>query len=224
MSTYQTSTRTLSTQQPPEHFSPTGAVLGLILPGLGHWYLGYKSRALWIFGGVIGLFLTGLLVGGIDCVDRQEDPVWFIGQAMVGPIALGVDYAHQHYFKVIDRGHLRSARPNEYRDPATGQPKDIVTDAGGQTHVDLGGGRIISPAYPPKVRSVGKIHDVGTLFGAIAGMMNLICLIDAAFRRKLEPSMAPVRLGGIGGTGGVGLVGSPVGVGSGTAGGGGSGR
>lgn len=178
-----------SVHHSPEHFQPVGAVLALVLPGLGHWYLGHRTRAAAIFLGVLGLFFTGMLVGGIDVVDRREDPVWFIGQGLTGPIAFGVDALHQSRFKVMDpvMGRVRSARPDEARDPETGGAAMISLNSSGVSVATLKNGQTLSPAYPPKVRSVGRMHDVGTLFGAIAGMMNLICVIDAAFRRRAEP-------------------------------------
>ena len=47
------------------------AVLGWILPGLGHASLGDRRRGLLVGGGVLGLFLGGLLIGGLDVVDRR---------------------------------------------------------------------------------------------------------------------------------------------------------
>ena len=70
------------------------AVLGWILPGLGHASLGDRRRGLLVGGGVLGLFLGGLLIGGLDVVDRREDHLWFLAQAGAGPVALVADYAN----------------------------------------------------------------------------------------------------------------------------------
>jgi hypothetical protein len=111
--------------------------------------------------GTCGLFVGGILVGGIDVIDRQEDGVWFIGQALVGPVAFGVDYYHQNHLKVRESGRLRSAYPNEGRDPISAAP--------------------IPGGTPPNRKSVGKANELGTLFCAVAGMMNLIAVLDAGF-------------------------------------------
>lgn len=146
---------------PEETFQPVALVLAALFPGAGHIYLGEVKRGVLIAAGVLGLFVGGLLIGGIGVVDRRDNFIWFMGQALVGPIAFGVDTAHQSMFKVVDGGgRLRPAGPDEGR--------------GDQGQVVYGG-------TPPYIRSLGRVNELGTLFATIAGMMNLICIIDAAF-------------------------------------------
>jgi TM2 domain-containing membrane protein YozV len=160
-----------STPQTPEaadaeiHFQGVAALLAIVLPGLGHFYLGENRRGMYVALGVLGLFFGGMLIGGIDVVDRQEDSIWFLGEALVGPVAFGVDWVHQNEFKVLDGQVRRSAQPGERRDPATGAP------------VPAGPGQ-----GPPNIKSLGRVNELGTLYCTIAGMLNLICIIDAAFR------------------------------------------
>lgn len=143
----------------PERFEPVAGLLAIALPGAGHLYLGERRRAALIAGGILGLFVAGLLLGGIDVVDRREDRVWFLAQAMVGPIAFLADYVHQEHLKVKEMGPggrlvYRSATPQERRS----------------------GGVYAS-------RSVGRMNELGTLYTAIAGMLNLIAILDAMFHR-----------------------------------------
>ncbi len=133
---------------------------------------GEKKRGVLIGAGVLSLFFGGVFIGGIDVVDSREDRVWFFGQALVGPVAFGVDHLHQNHFKVREprlvpgttgptQSHvLRSARPDE------GRADDGSPVPGGT---------------PPNRKSIGKMNEMGTLFSTIAGMLNLIVLIDAAF-------------------------------------------
>ena len=106
----------------------------------------------------------------IDVVDSKEDKFWFIGQALVGPIAFGVDYYHQNHLKVVDtkagRQVRRTAYPTEGRDAATGKP--------------------VPGGNPPNTKSVSKINELGMLSCCLAGMLNLIVVIDAGWptRRK----------------------------------------
>lgn len=139
------------------------------------------------------MFFGGVLIGGIDVVDRREDFVWFLGQALVGPIAYGTDYVHQNYIKVRDpnTGQLRSAHPYEIRDPRTrqaievrdpetGAPREFLDPRSGQL-------RMSTPAdRPPNKKSLGRVNEIGTLFATLAGMLNLICMIDAAFRHSVR--------------------------------------
>lgn len=156
-----------------------------MLPGLGHLAQGQTKRGVLICVGVLGLFFGGLLIGGIDVVDREEDRLWFMAQSLVGPLAFGVDFIHQNHFKVLDSGDpskgrppmLRSALPGEIRDPDTpfftpARPKAAAIDpATGKSEP------------PPNMKSIAKVNELGTLFCAVAGMMNLIVAIDAAFPR-----------------------------------------
>ncbi|MCW5766744.1 MAG: hypothetical protein KIT68_12315 [Phycisphaeraceae bacterium] len=183
----------------PEEFQPAAALLALALPGAGHAYLGQTRRGVLIGAGVLGLFFGGLLIGGIGVVDSglvvtnrvkalyaritgskvsfdrtDGEPIWFFGQAFVGPVAFITDHLHQYSFKVRDPAqpdYLRPAFPGETRNPATGLAEPAQA---GQR--------------PPSTRSLGRVNELGTLFCTVAGMMNLICVIDAGFsRRKRKP-------------------------------------
>jgi TM2 domain-containing membrane protein YozV len=189
----------------PDQLQPVAAILALAFPGAGHVYLGYRKRGVLISVGVLYLFLTGLLVGGLASVDSREEPIWFLGQALTGPLAFGVDALHQNQFKVREaiaapagqpQFRVRAARPLEYRDPATGKPVPISVDSAGASWAMVGGTKV-SPAYPPYVRGVGRMQELGMLFCTIAGFMNLICVIDAGLNRR---SVRSAR-GALGGSG-----------------------
>ena len=160
-----------SSDQPP--MDPLAGILAVLLPGAGHWYQGQVRRALLVGGGVLGLFFSGLLIGGIDVVDSRQDRLWFFGQAIVGPVAFATDYVHQNVLKGIDptTGQRRSPLPNEVKDPDSG--RWVAGPAG---------------SVPPVSKSLGKMNEIGTLYATIAGMLNLIVIIDAAF-----PSAGRVR-------------------------------
>lgn len=68
-----------------------------------------------------------------------------------GPVAFGVDYIHQTRFKVIDnRDILRTAMPNEIRDPRTGAPIQVRDDANDKplTFTDPATGQSLAPLHP----------------------------------------------------------------------------
>jgi hypothetical protein len=193
---------------------PLAAFLAFVLPGLGHWYLGQRRRAWLVALGVLGLFLTGVLTAGIDAVDSggwyiskyysvtnkkppfqktDGDPVWFLGQMFCGPVAFAVDYYHQMHMKVLEpRGNeffLRTARPNEIRDPRTGAPVQVRDDAN-KNAIEFadpatGQRRMSTPAdRPPYVKPLARVAEIGTLSCTLAGMLNLIAIIDCAFNRR----------------------------------------
>ncbi len=45
--------------------------------------------------GILFLFFSGLLIGGLDAVDMKQDRIWFVGQALNGPIAFIADFLNQ---------------------------------------------------------------------------------------------------------------------------------
>lgn len=136
-----------------ESAQPVAGLLAVALPGLGHAALGEARRGLLIGAGVLGLFIGGLLIGGVDAVDSREDRLWFLAQVWVGPVAVWVDYAHQNLLKIEDeRGVRRTPDP-----------------------VGPNGERA---AYS---KSIGRINEIGALYCALAGLLNLIAIIDASW-------------------------------------------
>lgn len=182
-------------------FQPIAMLLAIVLPGAGHAFLGETRRAVLIACGVLGLFFGGILVGGVDVVDKKEDFVWFLGESLVGPIAFGTDYYHQHFLKVRgERGRLRSAYPYEMRagngeavlvrNEETGEFLPLALRSTGEPILDRATGKQrmgTASDRPPNSKSVGRVNELGTLFAAIAGMLNLICIIDASFRHSVRP-------------------------------------
>lgn len=174
-----------------EPFQPVAALLAVVFPGLGHFYLGQVRRGALVTGGVMGLYLTGLLIGGIQCVDRRDNYIWFLGQSLVGPMTFGLDYVHQEHLKVIGPDartgveRRREPYPNEARDPTTGRAIGIVPMNGVPT-AKTADGRTIAPAYPTYVKAVPRSNELGTLFTTIAGFLNVIVVIDAAFGARAE--------------------------------------
>lgn len=133
-----------------ERFQPVAALLAALVPGLGHVYLGEARRGRLIAGGVLGMFLGGLVIGGIDVVDSREDVWWFVGQAPVGPLAFGVDWVHQNRLKA----------------------NDPPSHAGREW---------FESNRPLRTKSLGHLNEIGSLFATIAGMMNLVAIIDAGW-------------------------------------------
>lgn len=132
-------------------FNPVAAVLAWLWPGAGHIMLGHRKRGFLIMFGVLFLFLGGLLIGGVDCVDRVDDRLWFLAQAVCGPIAFVADSVNQLHVK-------RLTTPEQY-----------------------------------SAIAINKPNEMGTLFCALAGLMNLVVILDALY---FAPKPLPDRRAG----------------------------
>lgn len=123
-------------------FNPAAGVAAWVFPGLGHIVRGEKRRGRLIMLGMLFLVLSGVLVGGVDCVDRQRDRLWFLAQSLCGPIVFAADAVNQNYVQKL---------PDEERYRAI---------------------------------ALNKPNEMGTLFVALAGLMNLVVILDALFSPK----------------------------------------
>lgn len=126
------------------------AVAGWLLPGLGHMLAGHTRRGLVLMLCIGGLWISGLLIGGIGVVqNRGTDGAlrpWFLGQAIVAP-SLVIEHLHERY-RAQNAG--RDPLPSDERIP-------------------------YQPAY-------AAAHELGTLYTALAGLLNLLAIIDIAYR------------------------------------------
>lgn len=87
--------------------------------------------------GVGFLIACGVLIGGIDVVDKQQDHLWFLAQAGNGPIAFVLDFLNQELLKSS------------------------------------------SPDTQARFTSLGNLNSTGTLYIALAGLMNVVVMLDA---------------------------------------------
>ena len=138
---------------------PRQTILAWVLPGLGYLALGQKRRGVLVMAGILGMFITGLAVGGVDCVDSDEDWPWFFPQSMNGPIAYAVDAVNQRVVKTGRVGELLPAPPTI--DPATGRP---------------------TPPTVTSLKGIGAANEFGTLLIALGGLVNLIAILDTSRR------------------------------------------
>lgn len=139
------------------------AVLGLIVPGLGQISLGHLKRGILAMVAVLGLFLGGVLIGGVDCVDRREDRLWFYLQAGAGPIAFAADWVNDAYLRTGEAGKLVPT------------PPAALTPRGPNPEVS-------------SYKGITYANEIGTLYCALAGLLNVVVLLDALHRvpRELE--------------------------------------
>lgn len=190
--------------KPPEHgLDLRAGILAVLLPGLGHIARGEVNRGVLAGVSVLAMFFGGMFIGGIDVIDRTEDKWWFVGQAFVGPIAFGVNWAHQTKFKaygiqprpapagtatVYETTEPKLRGPNRLRSLYPHETRKML-----DVEVRTPAGQLIETRHlpvavpagpgesPPNRKSLGKVNELGTLFSLCAGMLNLIVILDALF-------------------------------------------
>jgi len=99
--------------------------------------------------GVLFLFFTGILVGGLDAIDRKTDFLWFLAQSLNGPLAFIADFINQHHLKTLPA-------PQQYATVAINRP-----------------------------------NEMGTLFVALSGLLNLVVILDALYYAPKTGDSAP---------------------------------
>lgn len=123
----------------PDSFQPLAGILAILLPGLGYFALKQPRRAVLTAVPILGLILMGLLIGGLDVVNRADAYWWFLVQCGIGPLAFLLN-------------HLRES---------------------------LAAAGTLTPA-------LAKVNEVGTLCIVMAGMLNLIAIIDCFFHPTID--------------------------------------
>jgi uncharacterized protein DUF6677 len=117
----------------PERPSPLVPVLlAWLVPGLGHAKLGRTWPAVFVFAGVLPLFVLGMVLGGFENVSHERHAFYFAVQAWCGGPAVAATLATA--------------------------------------------GTRITEALPH--------YDVGTLYCAVAGLLNLVAITDVWARCK----------------------------------------
>ena len=112
------------------------AFMGWLVPGLGHWLIGERRRAVILGVCIFGLWLGGLTIGGITVVDHKANPYWFLGQMLSAP-SLVATQATQFLKERSERSARSLHRP-----------------------------------------SFGRVKEQGILYTALAGLLNLLTMID----------------------------------------------
>lgn len=172
---------------------PLVALAAWLVPGLGYWLIGERARGMTAGGTIVGLFVLGLLVAGVRVIEvpGYND----LGQpAMVQTRAGGPP---EWALSANPLGEIR-AKPWSIAQVLAG-PVSLVSGAAsvwaaGIDEARSGPGNLV----PRGVKSHARVFEIGTLYTAVAGMLNLLTIIDASARAGRQPDArgATARTGG----------------------------
>jgi hypothetical protein len=147
---------------------PLVALAGWLVPGLGYFLIGQRARG-YISGiTIIATFVLGLLIGGIRVIDVP-----------------GYDIKGNRRMDRIGREEVWKLKSNpmaEILNKPWYMPQTLVGPLNAVATIAS------LQAAPDHRQSVARIFDIGTLYTAVAGMLNLMIIIDSTYRAANRPS------------------------------------
>jgi uncharacterized protein DUF6677 len=155
--------------------APLIGVASWVVPGLGYWLIGQRSRALTVGITITILFVLGLLIAGVRSL---EVPGW-------GPHGKAVLTDGRHSGDDLDEGQwVLTTHP---LDEIRAKPWSIAQIMAGPLDLlfsvwSVQASQVNAAGYPVGVRSHSHTNEIGVLYTAVAGMLNLLVIIDSAYR------------------------------------------
>jgi uncharacterized protein DUF6677 len=177
------------------HLSPTTvAAAGWVIPGAGYWLLGDRVRAVVVGVTIIFLFVAGLLIGGVRVL---EVPGYGTHGQRINAILLSdrnnprtvVERDGEEYTGEDAVWVMRAHPLDEIRN----KPWSIAQVMAGPLSIAGAYGSVVASERPTEggpplgAKSHARVNEIGVLYTAVAGMLNLLAMIDAAHRAAREP-------------------------------------
>lgn len=100
-----------SSNKPPS--AAIAALLAWVAPGLGHWWIGEKPRAVIFFVVTCVTFWGGVAVGGVRAtVNPQENGLWIAAQLCMGPQGLVALVTSKHLASLPEELQFKASWPS----------------------------------------------------------------------------------------------------------------
>ena len=135
-----------------------GAMAWLI-PGGGYFVLGDKRRGAVVLVTISLTFLTGIYVGSIGVIDSLHAKPWYFAQVMNTPAVMLIG---NHV-----AGAYRKAKNSVDEARHTGDQRAIV--------------KAVEMMQSNTYRVYGRPNEVGQIYTSIAGLLNLLCIVNAMY-------------------------------------------
>ncbi|MCC7407596.1 MAG: hypothetical protein IT442_05965 [Phycisphaeraceae bacterium] len=153
------------------HWRPELAAATWLVPGAGHWFLGRRDKAVVLFLTIMGLWVIGLWIGGVSVIDRKQDAEGARGG--VSPWFLAQGLVGPSWG--VDTWHQRLKGESRSRFGGSPRPDDKPW-----------------PVFEP---AVGRSAEIGTLYTAMAGMLNLLVMLEVVWVREEQVEKSEERAG-----------------------------
>lgn len=158
---------------------PLVAFAGWVLPGAGYWLLGERARALVVGISIIILYVAGLLIGGVRLIDvpgygDHGRPLVVSGERLVESDPSGPDERP----RAITTHPLEEIRNKPwYIAQVLMGPINLIASWG-----SVDASKVNESGTTAGFRSHARTNELGVLYTAVAGMLNLLAIIDSASR------------------------------------------
>ena len=155
--------------------APLVGLASWLVPGLGYWLIGQRSRALAAGLSIIILFIAGLLIAGVRSL---EVPGY-------GPHGRPVLVENNRSSDELESGDW--ALTSHPLDEIRAKPWSIPQIMAGPIDLlfsvwSVRASQTGPTGAPIGVRSHSRTNEIGVLYTAVAGMLNLLVIIDSAYR------------------------------------------
>jgi hypothetical protein len=172
-------TASTTTNPPPP---PVVALASWLLPGLGYLLLGQPKRGFTVGVAILLLLVLGLLIGGVRVMEvpgYDDDG----RRTMLDSFGRHTSRAGSGTVWALRASPMAELREKPWSIPQvlTG-PAALASMAWSVWASDPSNGP--GGAEPPAATSHSRINEIGVLYTAVAGMLNLLAIIDAASRAE----------------------------------------
>lgn len=191
---------------------PLVLLAGWLLPGLGYLLIGHRARGIVVGATIISLYLSGILIGGVRAIQvpgygENGGKLYVVQQGSVQQR----DGTVTNVSRVEEQLPGRSPPSNELTltnfsallGEVGNKPWSICQVMAGPIAIGSGAWSVWASRSPdgelppPGALSHSRINEIAVLYMAVAGMLNLLSMIDAAGRADdaLEASSSVQRKG-----------------------------
>ncbi|HEX4124912.1 MAG TPA: DUF6677 family protein [Tepidisphaeraceae bacterium] len=186
---------------------PVVAIAGWLLPGAGYWMIGQRSRGLVVGITIIALFVLGLFIGGARVLEvpgygpnglpirlvRAEFQFYSNHREEDTTIPVPVEDGNNPQIPGMSLISASPIGPVMTEEPFTeirNKPWSIAQIMTGPIAI-LAGAWSVEQSRPINTSegmlpagslSHARLNEIGVLYTAVAGMLNLMVIIDAAYR------------------------------------------
>ena len=164
--------------------APVVALAAWLLPGGGYLLIGQRARGLTIGITIVILFALGLLIGGVRALEVPgwDEHGWQIRLNAAGYRVHRDDSAYGRADWVMRRSALSEIRAKPWSIAQALAGPVAITGAWWSVWAASDPDGDEGDREPPGALSHGRVNEIGVLYTAVAGMLNLLAIIDSSHR------------------------------------------